>query len=99
MVNRCFRPRSHQSIPGICVRRSVVDATQPFCLRWKALPQFYLAMDINELLRPLKDGTAANLSVEELSQRSQRCVWFILNRYPEGDLAKDAYDAEIRRKE
>jgi len=56
-------------------------------------------MDLNELLQPLKDGTAANLSIAELSQRSQRCVNFILNRYPEAIHAKEAYDAEIRRKE
>jgi len=55
--------------------------------------------EYNDLLEPWKNRSVQKCGMDELRERSQRCVVFIQNKYPDAVLAKAAYDAEILRKE
>lgn len=59
-------------------------------------------MDINnfnDILTVWREGKLSSFSIGDLRVMSTRCVVFIQNRYSDAVHAKDAIDAEIRRKE
>lgn len=55
--------------------------------------------EYNDLLAPWNEGKVVGWDKNDLQVRSQECVVFIRNGSHDAKLAKDAYDAEIRRQE
>lgn len=56
-------------------------------------------MDLNDILKAMREEKLSGHSVAELQAMSQRCIVYIQNRIPEATLAKDLVDKEIERKE
>ncbi|HEY5504287.1 MAG TPA: hypothetical protein VIK28_03945 [Sedimentisphaerales bacterium] len=56
-------------------------------------------MDLNDILKAMREGKLSGYSIAELQAMSQRCVVYIQNRIPEATLAKDSVDKEIARQE
>src|SRR2546426_2420649 len=56
-------------------------------------------MNLNDILKAWQEGSLPGYTIGHLRAMSQRCIVYILNRYPEAAHAKDAIDEEIRRRE